>query len=187
MRLHSMHPYAVVCHARDPFEEDTMGDLHTLKQDLVKKCTKDGNCNVVNLLPTIHCAVDISLKEDGGGGLWQSANKVAHNYRISVYFLEEIKHCMSQSLIVTYLFLYTMEKHKNFDLSMNCTVIDPHLRFQCYISTHNPLSCSFTFIWSSLARSYSIVPNQLTWCPCLSAISCTPKQYVRSLLSLSRP
>ena len=107
-----MHPYAVVRRARDAFEEDTMGDLHALKQDLAEKCAKDRNCDAVNLvsqfkerwmscLPAIHCAVDIILEEDGGGDLWRAADKVARDYRIGVYFLEEIECRISQSLVVT--------------------------------------------------------------------------------------
>lgn len=110
MCLYSTHPYAVVLRAREAFEEVTQGDLHEFKHALATKCAENPNCDAANLvsqvketwiksLPAIHCALDIILEEDGGGDLWRAADKVARDYRIGVYFLEEIERRNSQSLV----------------------------------------------------------------------------------------
>lgn len=89
-----------------------MGDLHAFKRDLAEKCAENGSCDAANLvsqiketwsncLPAIHCAVDIILEEDGGGDLWRAADKVARDYRIGVFFLEEIEHRISHSLVAS--------------------------------------------------------------------------------------
>jgi len=89
-----------------------MGDLHAFKHELAEKCAENGSCDAANLvsqiretwsnsLPAIHCAVDIILEEDGGGDLWRTADKVARDYRISVFFLEEIERRISHSLVAS--------------------------------------------------------------------------------------
>lgn len=89
-----------------------MGDLHTFKRELAEKCVENENCDAATLvsqikerwsssLPAIHCAVDIILEEDGGGDLWRAADKVARDYRIGVFFLEEIERRISQSLVAS--------------------------------------------------------------------------------------
>jgi hypothetical protein len=109
MCLYSTHPYTVVLRIRETFEEVTMGDLHVFKRDLAEKYAKNGSCKAKNLvsqikemwsssLPAIHCTVDLILEEDGGGDLWRTTDKVAQDYRISVFFLEEIERRISQSL-----------------------------------------------------------------------------------------
>jgi hypothetical protein len=110
MCLYSTHPYAVVLRAREAFEEDTQGDLHAFKHELTKKCAENEGGDVLNVvsqvkerwissLPAIQCAVDIILEEDWGGDLWRAAEKVARDYRIGVYFLEEIERHNLQSLV----------------------------------------------------------------------------------------
>ena len=111
-RLYSTHPYAVIIRAREAFEEITAGDLHAFKNELAEKCAANKDCDATNLvsqvkekwiscLPAIHCAVEIILEEDGGGDLWRAAEKVARDYRIGVYFLEEIERRISQSFVAT--------------------------------------------------------------------------------------